>query len=65
MAYAWTYHVEDDLDLETAARTRSNVPAIEQFVERYLELVATRARVGVKGRGFVEGHVLDLYLVVE
>lgn len=59
-----TYQIEDDPDHQTATGADGDILLVAQVLEQDLELVAARARVVVHLLGCVEGHVLDLDLVI-
>lgn len=59
------YHVKYNSDHEAAAGADGNVLLVAKVVQGDLELIAAWARVEVGLLGFVEGHVLDLDLIVD
>lgn len=59
------YHVEDHTDHQAATGTHGDFFAVAQIVDCDLEAVATWARICVDLDIWIEGHILDLDLVID
>jgi len=57
--------VKDDPNLQTATRAYSNLVSISKVINVDFESVATRAWIVVNLKSLVEGHILDLDLIVD